>query len=132
MLKARVLLADDNAAVANALAEILEDECELVGIVHDGLALLTAAQKLQPDVIIADISMPLMSGLDVARQLQQTGATIKIILLTAHQEPELAACALQNGASGYVLKHCAGEELLTALDEVIRGRTYVTPLIART
>jgi DNA-binding NarL/FixJ family response regulator len=131
MLKARVLLADDNAAVANALAEVLEDECELVGIAHDGLALLKAAQKLRPDVIVADISMPLMSGLDVARQLQHSGATIKVILLTAHQEPQLAAGALQDGASGYVLKHCAGEELITALNEVIQGRTYVSPLIAK-
>ena len=129
MNKARVLLADDNLVVAKALAELLEDEFELVGVVHDGCALLKAAQELRPDVIVTDISMPQMSGLEVARQLKKDGASAKIIMLTVHQEPELAAMALQDGASGYVVKQSAGEELLTALHEVLRGCAYVTPLI---
>jgi DNA-binding NarL/FixJ family response regulator len=121
-----VLLADDNATVAKLLADLLEDEFEVVGIVHDGRTLLKAAQELSPDVIVTDISMPLINGLDAARQLKLAGATAKIVLLSAHQEPELAAGALQSGASGYVLKHRAGEELVTALREVISGRAYVS------
>jgi DNA-binding NarL/FixJ family response regulator len=129
MSRKRVLLADDNVVLAKALAELLEDEFELVDVVHDGPALLKAAQKLRPDVIVTDISMPRMSGLEVARQLKHDGASAKVIILSVHQEPELAAMALRDGASGYVVKESAGEELLTALHEVLRGRCYFTPLI---
>jgi DNA-binding NarL/FixJ family response regulator len=131
MKKARVLLADDNDVLVEMLTDLLQDDYDLVGILRDGQALLEAAQELRPDVIVTDISMPLLSGLDVVRELKQAGTTIKIILLTGYQEPQLAASALREGASGYVLKHCAGDELLTALDEVVRGRPYITPLIAR-
>jgi DNA-binding NarL/FixJ family response regulator len=129
MNKTRVLLADDNLVLAKALAELLEAEFELVGVVHDGCALLKAVQELRPDIIVTDISMPRMSGLEVARQLKHDGASAKVIILSVHQEPELAAMALRDGASGYVVKESAGEELLTALHEVLRGRSYVTPLI---
>jgi DNA-binding NarL/FixJ family response regulator len=131
MKKARVLLADDNDVLVGMLADLLQDEYELVGISRDGRALLQAATELRPDVIVTDISMPILSGLDVIRELKQAGTTIKIIVLTGYQEPQLAASALRDGASGYVLKHCAGDELLAALHEVVRGRPYVTPLIAK-
>lgn len=131
MKKARVLLADDNDALVELLTDLLQEEYDLVGILRDGRALLEAAHELRPDIIVTDISMPLLSGLDVVRELKQAGTTIKIVLLTGYQEPQLAASALRDGASGYVLKHCAGDELLTALHEVVRGRPYITPLIAK-
>lgn len=130
MKNTRVLLADDNDVLTEMLADLLHDECELVGIMRDGCALLKAAEILRPDVIVTDISMPLMSGLEVLRRLKQAGATARIILLTGYQEPQLAASALREGASGYVLKHNAGDELPIAIDEVARGGVYVTPLIA--
>jgi DNA-binding NarL/FixJ family response regulator len=129
MNKPRVLLADDNVALAKALAEVLEGECELVGVVYDGRALLNAAQELRPDIIVTDISMPQMSGVEVFRRLKEDGSTAKIIVLTVHQEPQLAAALLRDGVSGYVVKQFAGEELLTALHEVLRGCAYITPLI---
>jgi DNA-binding NarL/FixJ family response regulator len=131
MSKTRVLLADDHTIVAEGLRSLLEGEFEFVGTVGDGRALLDAAQKLKPDVIVADISMPLLNGLDAARQLKRDGVTAKIIFLTMHTEAQLAAEAFRAGASGYVLKSSAGEELITAIHEVIKGRAYVTPLITR-
>jgi DNA-binding NarL/FixJ family response regulator len=131
MSKTRVLLADDHTIVAEGLRSLLEGEFEFVGTVGDGRALLDAAQKLKPDVIVADISMPLLNGLDAARQLKRDGVTAKIIFLTMHTEAQLAAEAFRAGASGYLLKSSAGEELITAIHEVIKGRAYVTPLITR-
>jgi DNA-binding NarL/FixJ family response regulator len=131
MSKTRVLLADDHTIVAEGLRSLLEGEFEFVGTVGDGRALLDAAQKLKPDVIVADISMPLLNGLDAARQLKRDGVTSKIIFLTMHTEAQLAAEAFRAGASGYLLKSSAGEELITAIHEVIKGRAYVTPLITR-
>jgi DNA-binding NarL/FixJ family response regulator len=131
MSKTRVLLADDHTIVAEGLRSLLEGEFEFVGTVGDGRALLEAAQKLKPDVIVADISMPLLNGLDAARQLKRDGVTAKIIFLTMHTEAQFAAEAFRAGASGYVLKSSAGEELITAIHEVIKGRAYVTPLITR-
>jgi DNA-binding NarL/FixJ family response regulator len=131
MSKTRVLLADDHTIVAEGLRSLLESEFEFVGTVGDGRALLDAAQKLKPDVIVADISMPLLNGLDAARQLKREGATAKIIFLTMHTEAQLAAEAFRAGASGYLLKSSAGEELIAAIHEVIKGRSYVTPLITR-
>jgi len=126
-----VLLADDHTIVAEGLRSLLEGEFEFVGTVGDGRALLDAAQKLKPDVIVADISMPLLNGLDAARHLKRAGATAKIIFLTMHAEAQFAAEAFRAGASGYLLKSSAGEELITAIHEVIKGRAYVTPLITR-
>jgi len=131
MNKTRVLLADDHTIVAEGLRSLLEDEFEFVGAVSDGRALLEAARDLRPDVIVADISMPLLNGLDAARQLKRDGATAKIVFLTMHAEAQLAAEAFRAGASGYLLKSSAGEELITAIHEVIKGRAYVTPLITR-
>src|SRR2546422_9354908 len=104
MSKPRVLLADDHTIVAEGLRSLLEGEFEFVGAVGDGRALLDAARKLKPDVIVADISMPLLNGLDAARQLKRDGITAKIIFLTMHAEAQLAAEAFRAGASGYLLK----------------------------
>ncbi|HEX5084703.1 MAG TPA: response regulator transcription factor [Blastocatellia bacterium] len=131
MSQPRVLLADDHTIVAEGLRSLLEDEFEFVGAVSDGRALLDAARKLEPDVIVADISMPLLNGLDAARQLKRDGSAAKIIFLTMHAEAQLAAEAFRAGASGYLLKSSAGEELITAIHEVVKGRAYVTPLITK-
>jgi DNA-binding NarL/FixJ family response regulator len=131
MGKTRVLLADDHTIVAEGLRSLLEGEFEFVGTVGDGRALLDAARNLKPDVIVADISMPLLNGLDAARQLKRDGVTAKIVFLTMHAEAQLAAEAFRAGASGYLLKSSAGEELITAIHEVVKGRAYVTPLITR-
>jgi len=131
MSKPRVLLADDHTIVAEGLRSLLEGEFEFVGAVSDGRALLDAAQKLEPDVIVADISMPLLNGLDAARQLKRDGVKAKIVFLTMHAEAQLAAEAFRAGASGYLLKSSAGEELIAAIHEVIKGHAYVTPLITK-
>ncbi|HEY6403647.1 MAG TPA: response regulator transcription factor [Blastocatellia bacterium] len=131
MSKTKVLLADDHTIVAEGLRSLLEDEFELVGAVRDGRALLEAARKLNPEVIVADISMPLLNGLDAARQLKRDGVAAKIIFLTMHSEAQLAAEAFRAGASGYLLKSSAGEELIAAIHEVVKGRAYVTPLITK-
>jgi DNA-binding NarL/FixJ family response regulator len=131
MGKPRVLLADDHTIVAEGLRSLLEDEFEFVGAVSDGRALLDATRKLKPDVIVADISMPLLNGLDAARQLKREGVTAKIVFLTMHAEAQLAAEAFRAGASGYLLKSSAGEELIAAIHEVIKGHAYVTPLITK-
>ncbi len=131
MSKTKVLLADDHTIVAEGLRSLLEGEFEFVGAVGDGRALLDAAQRLNPDVIVADISMPMLNGLDAARQLKRNGATAKIVFLTMHAEAQLAAEAFRAGASGYLLKSSAGEELVTAIHEVVKGRAYVTPLITK-
>jgi DNA-binding NarL/FixJ family response regulator len=131
MSKTRVLLADDHTIVAEGLRSLLEGEFEFVGTVGDGRALLDAARNLKPDVIVADISMPLLNGLDAARQLKRDGVAAKIVFLTMHSEAQLAAEAFRAGASGYVLKSSAGEELIAAIHEVAKGRAYVTPLITK-
>lgn len=131
MSRTTVLLADDHAVVAAGIASLLKDEFDLVGIVADGQALVAAATRLRPDVIVADITMPLASGLDAARQLSAAGATSKIVFLTMHDDPQLAAEAFRAGASGYLPKNSAGEELILAIQEVVRGRAYLSPLITR-
>ena len=129
MRKVRVLLAEDHTIVAEGLKILLEDEVELIATVGDGRALVEAAQRLKPDVIIADISMPLLNGLDAARQLKKEDARARIIFLTMHADAPLAKEAFRAGASGYLLKQSASKELITAIHEVVEGRSYVTPLI---
>jgi DNA-binding NarL/FixJ family response regulator len=131
MPRAKVLLADDHTMVAQGLARLLQEEFDLVGTVGDGQALLDAAQRLQPDVIVADIAMPVMDGLEALHRLTAARLNAKVIFLTMHAEAQLATAAMLAGASGYVLKHAAGEELITAVHEVLQGRTYPTPLIAK-
>ncbi len=127
----RVLLADDHAIVAAGLRRLLEPEVELVGTVEDGRALLEAAKELRPDVIVVDISMPLLNGLEAARRIKAADPAAKIVFLTMHSDADLARAAFQAGAQGYVLKRCAAEELITAIREVSLGRAYVTPLVAK-
>jgi len=130
MKRPRVLLADDHVIVAEGLRGLLETEFELVGIVQDGRAMLDAAGRLQPDVIVADISMPLLNGIDAVRQIRRTGNDIRVVFLTMHPDVAYAVSAFEAGALGYVLKHSAPSELITAIRSALKGKTYVTPLIA--
>jgi DNA-binding NarL/FixJ family response regulator len=130
MNKARILLADDHRILAEGLKRLLEPEFELVGIVEDGRALLAAAEKLRPDVIVADISMPLLNGIEAVRKIKKVQGDIKVVFLTMHPDVTYAAGAFEAGASGYVLKHSAPSELIAAITSVLAGRQYVTPLIA--
>jgi DNA-binding NarL/FixJ family response regulator len=131
MPSAKVLLADDHMIVAQGLESLLKDSFTLVGTVRDGRALLEAAARLKPDVIVTDISMPLLNGLDAIRQLKSNGIQAKVVFLTMHADAQLAAEAFRVGASGFVLKQSAGEELIQAINEVMQGRAYLTPLIAK-
>jgi DNA-binding NarL/FixJ family response regulator len=130
MKKPRVLLADDHKIVIEGLKNLLEGEFEIVGSVEDGRALVEQASTLCPDVIVADISMPLLNGIEAARQIKIRDHNIKIVFLTMHPDATYAANAFEAGASGFVLKHSASSELIRAIHEAIKGRTYVTPLIA--
>jgi DNA-binding NarL/FixJ family response regulator len=130
MKKTRVLLADDHKIVLEGLKSLLEGEFELVGSVEDGRALVDQAAALHPDVIVVDISMPQLNGIEATRQIKKTDKNIKIVFLTMHPDATYAASAFEAGASGFVLKHSAPSELITAIHEAMKGRTYVTPLIA--
>ncbi len=129
MTRPRVPLADDHTIVTEGLKSILEPEFELVGTVEDGRAMLLAAEELQPDVIIADITMPSLNGLDAVRQLKKKNQKAKVDFLTMHSDADLATEAFRAGASGYLLKQSAGEELITAVHTVLKGQVYLTPLI---
>lgn len=128
--RSRVLLADDHPLVAEGLGSLLREEFEVVGQASDGRALLELASELNPDVVVTDITMPLLNGLDAIRELRQVVPATRMVVVTMHGDPRLAAEALRAGASGYVLKHSAGQELIQAVREVSRGRVYITPLIA--
>jgi DNA-binding NarL/FixJ family response regulator len=130
MKKPRVLLADDHQIMLEGLKSLLGGEFEVVGSVEDGRALVDQAATLHPDVIVADISMPQLNGIEAARQIKKTDKNIKIVFLTMHPDATYAADAFEAGASGFVLKHSAPSELITAIHEAMKGRTYVTPLIA--
>ena len=127
----RVLLADDHELLIGALEKLLAEECEVVGQVSDGRALVAAAQELKPDVIVLDIGMPLLNGLEAGRQIKHLLPDVKLVFVTMHEEAEVTAEAFRSGASAYVLKRSAPAELLTAIREVFLGRSYVTPLIAQ-
>ena len=131
MARTRVLLADDHAIVAQGLEALLKESFDLVGIVHDGRALVEAAETLRPDVIVTDISMPLLNGLDAIRQIRARRPDAKIIVLTMYPETPLAVDAFRAGASGYLLKVSPGEELIAAIGQVALGRAYVTTLLAK-
>jgi len=131
MPKIRVLLADDHTMVAEGLKSLLKDPFDLVGVVHDGRALLKSAEELRPDVIVTDISMPLLNGLDAVRQIRAQRPETRIIILTMHRDTHLAAEAFRAGVSGYLLKVSPGEELVKAVREVAQGRSYVTSLLAK-
>ena len=129
MTRPRILMADDHRMVAEGLRSLLEPACELIEIVEHGQALVEAAQRLQPDVIVADITMPLLNGLDAVEQLRRLGCQAKVVFLTMHKDALYAARAMRTGASGFVLKHSASADLLTAIQEALAERTYVTPAI---
>ena len=129
LARARVLIADDHTLVAEAFKRLLEPECEVVGTVPDGRALLRVAPQLQPDLVLVDLNMPLLNGLDASEQLKQALPKIKIIVLTMNEDPEIAAETLNKWASGYLLKKSAGSELLKAVRDVLRGGRYVTPAL---
>jgi DNA-binding NarL/FixJ family response regulator len=131
MSRPKILLADDHTMFAQGLQSLLEDEFELVGTVADGQALVEAAHQLDLDVIIVDISMPGLNGFDAVRQLKKEDMPAKIIFLTMHADDSLVAEAFRCGGSGYVLKQSAGEELISAIGQVLAGHKYVTPLLAR-
>jgi len=130
MRRTKILIADDHKMFAQGLQGLLEDEFLLVGTVGDGQALIDAAERLNPDVILVDISMPVLNGLDAVRRLTEKGNAAKIIFLTMHADDRLLAEAFRCGGSGYVLKQSAGEELISAIKQVLAGEKYVTPLIA--
>jgi len=131
MPKITVLLADDHAVVAEGLRSLLESTFELVGVVHDGRALLEAVATSRPDVIVSDISMPMLNGLDAIRQIKALRPAAKILVLTMHRDTQMAVEAFRAGASGYALKISPGEELIDAITSVSQGRPFVDPLLGK-
>ncbi|WP_240318573.1 response regulator transcription factor [Lysobacter sp. TY2-98] len=126
----RVVLADDHRLVAEGLQRLLQDECDLVACVASGTALLDAVRQHAPDLVVSDLAMPDRNGLSVVRELREQGIDVPFVFLTMHAEPALAEQAFRAGASAYVLKSSAGEELLRAIHAVRSGRTYITPTLA--
>ena len=130
MNRPRVLLADDHRVLSEGLGSLLQPHFDVVEIVSDGRELLAAAKRLDPDVVVLDISMPFLNGIDAARQLRAANSRAKVVFLTMHREPMYAARALEAGASGFVLKHSVASELILAIQEALKGETYITPQIA--
>lgn len=128
--RTRILVADDHVIITDGLKGILQPAYQIIGAVADGRALVDAARELKPDVIVADISMPLLNGLDAMIEIKKENPRVKVVLLTGMPDVTVATRALRSGASGYVLKASAGDELVTAIGEALEGRTYITPRIA--
>jgi DNA-binding NarL/FixJ family response regulator len=131
MKKIRILLADDHVLVADALKGLLEPAYEVVGVVADGRTLLDAAQKLKPDLIVVDVGMPQLNGLDATRQIKRLIPSVKVMVVTMNEDSTLVAEAFRAGASGYILKHSAAQELLQAIQEVVKGASYLSPRITQ-
>ena len=131
MTRPRILMADDHLMLLEAFKALLEPDFEVVGTVTDGRMLLEEFARLHPDVVLLDVAMPLLNGLDAGRQLKAQRRSVKLIYLTMNPDPDLAGEALRLGASGYVLKSSAAQELKQAIHEALRGRSYITPLITR-
>lgn len=127
MKKPRIVMADDHQIVLDGLRGILAEEFDLVGEATNGRELMELAQRLQPDVIVADISMPLLNGIDAAAQLREKGSAAKIVFLTMHPDQTYATRALDAGASAYVLKHSASDQLVAAIKEALRGGVFLSP-----
>jgi len=127
----RVLIADDHTLMAELCRNLLESEFEVVGTVGDGRSMVRAAGELSPDVIIVDIAMPVLNGLDAGEQVKAMRPTIKLIFLTMNDDLELAAEAFRRGATGYLLKTCEVSEMVTAVREVLRGRLYMSQALSR-
>jgi DNA-binding NarL/FixJ family response regulator len=126
-VRPQVLIADDHAIVAEALRLLLEKSYRVVGTVSDGRALISAAANLNPDAIVVDIGMPLLNGLDAAQRIREKLPKVKLVFLTMQADPNLAAAAMELGSVAFVLKHSAGSELLNAIEQVLHGKSYLTP-----
>jgi DNA-binding NarL/FixJ family response regulator len=131
MGRIRILLADDHTMISAGFQKLLEPHYEVVGSVADGLALLKAAAKLKPDLVLLDVGMPLLNGLDAARELKKVMPSVKLIFLTMNPDSDIASEAFRIGASAYLLKTSQASELLKAVHHVVRGISYVTPQISR-
>lgn len=131
MTRPRVLLADDHRVVAQGLSSLLSTDFDLTGVVADGQAMVEAARNLRPDVIVADVSMPVLNGIDALERLRDEGIEVPVVFLTMHSQPGYARRALKAGASGYVLKLAAPEELVQAIRAALDGGTFVSPSLAR-
>ena len=129
MARPRIIIADDHTLLAEAFDKLLAPECDVLAKVGDGRALLAAVEELRPDVVVLDVSMPLLNGLDAGRQIKQSHPSIRLVFVTMNEDPDLAAAAFRAGASAYLLKRSAGSELLGAIREAMKGRSYVTPLV---
>jgi len=129
--RSRILIADDHNLVAELCKRLLETEFDVVGMVGDGRALVRAAGKLKPDVIIVDVAMPILNGLDAGRQVKEILPSVKLVYLTMNPDPEIAVEALARGASGYLIKTCASSEMVLAVREVLRGKTYLSRALSR-
>jgi len=127
----RILIADDHTLVAEACKKLLDSEYEVVGTVSDGRALVRAAVELRPHLIIVDVAMPLLNGLDAGQQVKEFLPSVKLVFLTMNPDADLVAEAFRRGASGYLLKTCAASELAIAVREVLRGKSYLSPMIAK-
>ena len=130
-MRPRLLIADDHTLLLDGFRLMLEPEFEIVGAVEDGRALLSAAVELKPDLILLDISMPLLNGIDAASQLRKLVPTAKLIFVTMHADPDFVMEAFRAGAAGYLLKSSAAAELVNAIREVVKGHHYMSPLVAR-
>lgn len=130
-MRPRVVLADDHVMVAEGLGRLVGEVADLVAQVADGKQLVEAVQRLKPDIVVSDVTMPVMSGLDALRQLKTGGSKARFIFLTVHADPQLATQAIREGACGYLLKAAAGEELIDAIRAVMAERIYLTPHITR-
>jgi DNA-binding NarL/FixJ family response regulator len=131
MRRPSVLIADDHTIVADGLVKLLSERFDVVAAVSDGAALVEAAERLRPDIVVTDVNMPSLGGLDALERLRKRGVTSKFVILTVHGEPMIAARAMRAGASAYLLKDSAGEELIDAIDEVLNGRTYLAPAVTK-
>ncbi len=130
MSRARVLIADDHQILAEGVRSLLEPEFEVVDVVSNGQELVESAKTHLPDIIVADVTMPLLNGIEAAIRIREAGVESKIIFLTMHRDVAYARRAIESGASGYVLKHSVSSELVTAIADAIDGKTYISPLIA--
>jgi DNA-binding NarL/FixJ family response regulator len=131
MKRPRLVMADDHRIVLEGLRKLLETDFEVVGMVEDGRATVNAAQQLAPDVVLLDISMPLLNGIEAAKQIRKLLPKVKVVFLTMHSDAEYLREAFRAGASGYLLKRSAATELVSGITEVLRGRTYISGSIAK-
>jgi DNA-binding NarL/FixJ family response regulator len=129
--RSRILLADDHTLVAELCRKLLETEFDVVGIVNDGLSLVRAAAELKPDVVVVDVAMPVLNGLDAGRQVKEMLPAVKLVFLTMNPDLEVAAEAFRRGANGYLLKTCAAAEMVQAVRQVLRGKSFMSAALPR-